>query len=66
MGRGEFNLDGHYIYYSEQESLRRSGVALIVNKSPKYLSSVTQSFLMLCDPLDCSCQAPLSMEFSWQ
>ena len=35
MGRGKFNLDGHYIYYSEQESLRRSGVALIVNKSPK-------------------------------
>ena len=29
---GEFNSDGHYIYYSGQESLRRNGVALIVNK----------------------------------
>ena len=32
MGRGEFNLDDHYIYYCGQESLRRNGVALIVNK----------------------------------
>ena len=32
---GEFNSDGHYIYYCGQESLRRNGVALIVNKSPK-------------------------------
>ena len=29
---GEFNLDDHYIYYSGQESLRRNGVAIIVNK----------------------------------
>ena len=29
---GEFNLDNHYIYYRRQESLRRNGVALIVNK----------------------------------
>ena len=29
---GEFNSDDHYIYYCEQESLRRNGVALIVNK----------------------------------
>ena len=28
----EFNSDDHYIYYCEQESLRRSGVATIVNK----------------------------------
>ena len=34
-GMGEFNSDDHYIYYCEQESLRRNGVALIVNKSPK-------------------------------
>ena len=27
-----FNSDDHYIYYCEQESLRRSGVATIVNK----------------------------------
>ena len=29
---GEFNSDDHYIYYSGQESLRRSGVAIMVNK----------------------------------
>ena len=34
-GMGEFNSDDHYIYYCEQESLRRNGVALIVNKSSK-------------------------------
>ena len=28
----EFNLDDHYIYYCGQESLRRNGVATIVNK----------------------------------
>ena len=31
-GMGEFNSDNHYIYYCEQESLRRNGVAIIVNK----------------------------------
>ena len=35
-GMGEFNSDDHYIYYCGQESLRRNGVALIVNKSVKY------------------------------
>ena len=34
-GMGEFNLDDHYIYYCGQESFRRNGVAIIVNKSPK-------------------------------
>ena len=29
---GEFNSDDHYIYYCEQESLRRNGVPIIVNK----------------------------------
>ena len=29
---GEFNSDDHHIYYSGQESLRRNGVAIIVNK----------------------------------
>ena len=29
---GEFNSDDHYIYYCGQESLRRNGVVLIVNK----------------------------------
>ena len=31
-GMGEFNSDDHYIHYYGQESLRRNGVALIVNK----------------------------------
>ena len=32
MGMGKFNSDDHYIYYCQQESLERSGVALLVNK----------------------------------
>ena len=32
-GMGEFNSDDHYIYYYGQESLRRNGVAIIVNKN---------------------------------
>ena len=31
-GMGEFNSDDHYIYYCGQESLRRNGEAIIVNK----------------------------------
>ena len=31
-GMGEFNSDDHYIYYYEQESLRRNAVAIMVNK----------------------------------
>ena len=31
-GMGEFNSDDHYIYYWEQEALRRNGVDIIVNK----------------------------------
>ena len=31
-GMGEFNSDDHYIYYCGQESLRRNGVALVVNE----------------------------------
>ena len=31
-GMGEFNSDDHYIYYCGQESLRRNGVAIAVNK----------------------------------
>ena len=31
-GMGEFNSDHHYIYYCEQESLRRNGVAIMVKK----------------------------------
>ena len=31
-GMGKFNSDDHYIYYCGQESLRRNGVAIMVNK----------------------------------
>ena len=31
-GMGEFNSDDHYIYYCRQESFRRNGVAIMVNK----------------------------------
>ena len=31
-GMGEFNSDDHYIYYYGQESLKRNGVVIIVNK----------------------------------
>ena len=41
-GMGEFNSDDHYINYCEQESLRRKGVAITVNKSPK-CSTLMQS-----------------------
>ena len=41
---GKFNSDDHYIYYCGQESLRRNGVALIVNKESKmqYLGAQSQ------------------------
>ena len=31
-GKGEFNSDDHYMYYCGQKSLRRNGVAIMVNK----------------------------------
>ena len=34
-GMGEFNSDDYYIYYCGQESLRRNGVAIMVNKESK-------------------------------
>ena len=34
-GMGEFNSDDHYIYYCGQESPRRNGIAIMVNKRPK-------------------------------
>ena len=39
-GLSKFNLNDHYIYYCGQESLRRNGVALRVNKSPKCSTQV--------------------------
>ena len=42
-GMGEFNSDDHYIYYCGQESLKRNGVAIIVNKKSKKCSTWMQS-----------------------
>ena len=43
-GMGEFNSDDHCIYYCEQGSLRRNGVALIVSKQSKmqYLDVISK------------------------
>ena len=43
LGMGEFNSDDHYIYYCWQESLRRNGVAIMVNKRPEmqYLDAIS-------------------------
>ena len=43
-GMGEFNSDDHYTYYCGQESLRRNGVAIIVNKRARmqYLGSISK------------------------
>ena len=40
-GMGKFNSDDNYIYYCGQESLRRNGVALIINKK-------VQNIVLLC------------------
>ena len=44
-GMGEFNSHDHYIYYCGQESLRRNGVAIIVNKESEvqYLDAVSKT-----------------------
>ena len=39
-GMGGFNSDDQYIYYCKQESLRRNGIAIMVNKSPKCSTSM--------------------------
>ena len=43
-GMGEFNSDDHYIYYCGQKSLRRNGVAIIVNKESEmhYLDAISK------------------------
>ena len=54
-GMGEYNSDDHYIYYCGQESLRRNGVAIKVNKSVQntvQFSSVAQPCPTLCDPMN--------------
>ena len=43
---GEFNSGDHYIYYCGQESLRRNGVAIIVNKKEsemQYLDAISKT-----------------------
>ena len=42
-GMGELNTDDHYIYYCGQESLRRNGVAIMVNKKSLKCSTWMQS-----------------------
>ena len=44
-GMGEFNSDDHYIYYCGQESLRRHGVAIMVNKrvEMQYLDAISKT-----------------------
>ena len=42
-GMGEFNSGDHYIYYCGQESLRRNGVATMVNKTEmQYLDAISK------------------------
>ena len=43
-GMGEFNSDDHYIYYCEQESLRRNGVATLSTKESEmqYLDAISK------------------------
>ena len=43
IGMGEFNSDDHYIYYCGQESHRRDGVAIMVNKKSLKCSTWMQS-----------------------
>ena len=49
-GMGEFNSDDHYIYYCSQESLRRNGVAIMVNKRVRnaVLGCNLQNNRMIC------------------
>ena len=44
-GMSEFNSDDHYIYYCRQESLRRNGVAIMVNKESEmqYLDAISKA-----------------------
>ena len=66
IGMGEFHSDDHYIYYCGQKSLRKNGVALTVDKSPKHSAWVQSQndrmisvcfqgkpFNMVCNPSLC-------------
>ena len=45
-GMGEFHADDHYICFSGKESLRRNGVAIMVNKNPKTGCSLKNSTMI--------------------
>ena len=50
-GMGDFNSDDHYVYHCGQESLRRNGVALIANQSPKcstWVKSQNNRMISVC------------------
>ena len=49
-GMGEFNSDDHYMYFCGQKSLRRNGVAIIVNKRVRnaVLACSLQNDRMIC------------------
>ena len=49
-GMGEFNSEDHYIYYCGQESLRRNGVAIMVNKRVRnaVLGCNLKNYRMIC------------------
>ena len=51
-GMGEFNSDDHYIYYCGQESLRRNGVAIMVNKRVRLCAPHRQQPTRLPRPWD--------------
>ena len=59
-GMGEFNSDEHYIYYCGKESLKRNGVAIMVNKSPK-CSTWMQSKKQQNDLSVCSQSKPFNI-----
>ena len=67
---GEFNSDDHYIYYCRWESLRRNGVAIIVNKGVRNAVQLWLnhfSRVRLCaTPQTAAHQAPPSLGFSRQ
>ena len=49
-GMGKFNSDDHYVYYCRQESLRRNGIAIIVNKRVQnvVLGCNLKNYRMIC------------------
>ena len=67
---GEFNSDDHYIYYYGQESLRRNGVAIMVNKRVQNAVKLKVKSLshvqLFAIPWTVAHQSPLSMGLSRQ